>query len=615
MMMMMIQDEKNKLICYDPNCDHRKQESTNTPDKRPEILYKYMTLKRFMESFNDYLDGKLYFAGLDSMNDPMESIPSKFRVMRVKRTHDDFEAAQKFYTKMERYKICSLTESNTNFAMWSHYAKNHTGVCVGFKIKSNEELAKIKPPVRLEKIKYVPKIPIIPQNLKGSDEELLKIILCTKLEPWHYEQEWRLFAERGNAGMLEVGEVAEIILGYKCPLDLTKLKPITPDKVSKVKLRKSPAQVCEAVDLVVDAKTEETSDHYLSGDWEYTVTNGEAAIEGYYGMESNIDIPSHIDSLPVVTVKQWGFAGHIKLVSITIPEGVREIEWNVFAYCTGLVSISIPKNVTKIGDAAFAGCTALDVIDVDTDNPCYSSIDGVLFDKTGKKLYACPAGKKGTYTVPEGVTEISNAAFEGCANLTSVIIPSSVSMIGVAAFAGCSELSAVNIPEGVTEIGYNTFAKCAKLTAVVIPSSVVEIGITAFAQSGITSITIPSGVRIIGTSAFALCPALIDVAIAEGVEEIGDGAFEGCEKLRRVNIPGSVMTIKDYAFSGCLALACVTFGEGSNIEEGSFGKGAFFKDPLEFLSDVISLKCEYLSSNPHAGTYMWEQDKKMWRKQ
>ena len=37
--------------------------------------------------------------------------------------------------------------------------------------------------------------------------------------------------------------------------------------------------------------------------------------------------------------------------------------------------------------------------------------------------------------IPDGVIEIGGAAFNGCDNLTSVIIPSSVTKIGIDAFA------------------------------------------------------------------------------------------------------------------------------------------------------------------------------------
>ncbi|MFR3445138.1 MAG: leucine-rich repeat protein, partial [Segatella copri] len=42
-----------------------------------------------------------------------------------------------------------------------------------------------------------------------------------------------------------------------------------------------------------------------------------------------------------------------------------------------------------------------------------------------------------------GVTEIGNAAFEGCSGLTSLTLPSDVTEIGNAAFEGCSGLTSL----------------------------------------------------------------------------------------------------------------------------------------------------------------------------
>ena len=63
----------------------------------------------------------------------------------------------------------------------------------------------------------------------------------------------------------------------------------------------------------------------------------------------------------------------------------------------------------------FKGCTALESIEVDEDNPALKSVDGILFNKDGSKLYAYPAGKKAdSYVVPEDVTWVGMNAFNGC---------------------------------------------------------------------------------------------------------------------------------------------------------------------------------------------------------
>ena len=67
---------------------------------------------------------------------------------------------------------------------------------------------------------------------------------------------------------------------------------------------------------------------------------------------------------------------------------------------------------------------------MDALNSVYSSVDGVLFNKSQTTLIQYPGGKAGSYTIPNSVTSIGDYAFSGCTSLTSVTIPNSVTSIG-----------------------------------------------------------------------------------------------------------------------------------------------------------------------------------------
>ena len=64
---------------------------------------------------------------------------------------------------------------------------------------------------------------------------------------------------------------------------------------------------------------------------------------------------------------------------------------------------------------------------MDTQNAFYSSVDGVLFDKSQTTLIYCPQGKAGTCTIPGSVRSIGANAFSECYNLRTIMIPNSVS--------------------------------------------------------------------------------------------------------------------------------------------------------------------------------------------
>lgn len=97
---------------------------------------------------------------------------------------------------------------------------------------------------------------------------------------------------------------------------------------------------------------------------------------------------------------------------LMLPEECTGIRSGAFSG-TGaqIAELYIPAGVTVIEDGAFIGLDSLTYIDVDGSNPVYTNINGVLFDSTATVLLAFPAGRIGSYLLPEQVTQIANGAF------------------------------------------------------------------------------------------------------------------------------------------------------------------------------------------------------------
>jgi hypothetical protein len=112
-----------------------------------------------------------------------------------------------------------------------------------------------------------------------------------------------------------------------------------------------------------------------------------------------------------------------------------------------------------------------------------------LFNQSQTTLIQYPAGKVGSYSVPNSITNIEPGAFRYCTGLTNVTIGSGVTSIGDQAFSGCTSLTSVTIPNTVTNIGYNAFSYCVNLTSVTIPNSVTSIQWHAFSYcTNLTSV-------------------------------------------------------------------------------------------------------------------------------
>jgi hypothetical protein len=216
----------------------------------------------------------------------------------------------------------------------------------------------------------------------------------------------------------------------------------------------------------------------------YVTANGKVTIWEYVDDGGAITIPDTINGLPVTRIGIACFGNAWKLKHVTIPNSVTSIGVGAFDGCSGLTNIAIPPSVTSIGfnsldnytNTSFGRCINLKAITVDADNPAYSSLDGVLFNKVRTTLIQFPAGRTGSYTIPHGVTRIENGAFYGCGGLTAVKIPNSVTSIGDYAFHECRQLGDINIPTSVITIGACIFWGDERFDHFVFPKSVFNLG-------------------------------------------------------------------------------------------------------------------------------------------
>ena len=182
------------------------------------------------------------------------------------------------------------------------------------------------------------------------------------------------------------------------------------------------------------------------------------------GRTGDVTFPS-----TVTTIGANAFLRCVSVTSITISEGVTTIAAGAFSSCLSLTSITIPSSVTSFVPPTY--CTSLTDINVSPDNPNYTSVGGVLYNKDRTHLLNFPMGRTGEFIIPSTVIHIENGAFAHSA-LTSVTIPSTVRQIYPDAFNSCESLASVTISEGVTFIGYMAFAHCPALTDLTIPSTV-----------------------------------------------------------------------------------------------------------------------------------------------
>ena len=369
------------------------------------------------------------------------------------------------------------------------------------------------------------------------------------------------------------------------------------------------------------------------GIWGFTTNAGNSGLTltSFIGTNTVVATPASINGLPVIfmggdmfwgitnlsavtissniiDIEDYVFEGCTSLTNITIPDSVTGIGNYTFSDCSSLVNLTIPASVTRIGSQDFLNCTSLSAIYVETNDPSYASVNGVLFNKNQTIIVQYPPGKIGNYTIPDGVTSIESGAFYGSAGLTGVTITESLTSIAEGDFEWCLGLTNVIIGNSVTNVGAYAFADCEHLAGIMLGTNVAIIGNDAFLYChSLTNLTIPGSVTSIGEEAFNSCLGLTNIMIPDGLTNIGQAAFDICTSLTAITVatnnpsyssvdgvlfdknqttliqypiakPGSKYTIGDSvtsigneAFDYCASLASVTIGNNvTNIGDNAF---------------------------------------------
>jgi len=302
-----------------------------------------------------------------------------------------------------------------------------------------------------------------------------------------------------------------------------------------------------------------------------------------------------------------------------------------------------------------------------TDNKCYTQTfkDSLLTIPTciehDGKTYMVKCIEKYAFSewvgikrvvVNEGIEEIHDKSFMGCANLKTISIPSSVRSLGNGLFLYCISLDSIIIDKqnptfdsrdgcnAVVRTGDNTLLYGCKSTN--IPSSVETIDTYAYNGCMIKEVDIPTGVKRINRAAFFDCPLLERIHLSSSVEEIEHEAVIKCPNIVSItvdvdnenydsrgncnaiidkwqeelilgcsftDIPTGVSTIGEYAFRDCMNLYSIIIPEGVDyIEDGAFMDCHNLKEvilPSSLIEikgganfeNCISLDCVYIPQN------------------
>ena len=237
---------------------------------------------------------------------------------------------------------------------------------------------------------------------------------------------------------------------------------------------------------------------------------------------------------------------------IDIPDSVQTIASGTFSYAASLKRVLIGKNVrADILVGAFVSTPKLSEIQVKDDALNYTSVDGVLYNKDKTKLIAFPAAwKRGvsSYSIPEGVREISNKAFHEV-KIMNVSFPSTLKRIGNEAFR-LTALTSVNLPKGVETVEMWAFSAISSLVSVDLGGTI-TVGTMAFSHNGkLTYVNMrPEFGRLTTIKDYGFGrTSIVDLVIPDSVTSIEEHAFWSNDKLTKVHIGAKLTSLGQNAF-------------------------------------------------------------------
>lgn len=323
------------------------------------------------------------------------------------------------------------------------------------------------------------------------------------------------------------------------------------------------------------------------------------------GKLTQIDLPNTLSYIGNCAFR------NTNLQSLTLTEGITQVEYDAFANCIALTEITIPSTLTTGGHGVFSGCVNIKEVTVAPRQSIGAQISNMFDQVEIERLY-----------LPDGLVEIGDYAFKNLYWLTEIVIPSTVTKIGMYAFSSCRApivwenptiKSFINytfanyigqtltMPSSLETIGYDdtgyynssVFEGCTTTidwgdsqvvgigpysfmgylgTSITIPDSVMSIGQRAFENATNLESIIISGNTTLGNGVFSTCTNLVEVRIGEGIETLDETYTSNFVGVKNIYLPASLTTIGDSAFYDS-TIENVQIANNSNLQ--TIGANAF----------------------------------------
>lgn len=162
-----------------------------------------------------------------------------------------------------------------------------------------------------------------------------------------------------------------------------------------------------------------------------------------------------------------------------VPDTVSTIASYAFAYNEFIEEVVLPDSIVSIEVNPFKVCTNLKRISLSENNPLFGFVDGILYEKSSRRLISY-CGEKAEVHIPEGIVTIGEESFIMNGWLKKVVLPNTVRTLEKECFSFCDSLTEIVLPEGLISIKEKAFNELYDLDKLVLPRSVTFIDERAF---------------------------------------------------------------------------------------------------------------------------------------
>lgn len=262
--------------------------------------------------------------------------------------------------------------------------------------------------------------------------------------------------------------------------------------------------------------------------------------------------------------------GYSEFTSLSLPDGLKEIEDFAMVRCQYLSELTIPSSVQSIGNAAFRDCFGLTKIVMKGATPP-TLVTTAAFSGSTCPIYV-PLGSKANYL-----------ATTNWGDLESRIVESEYPADNQIYYTGTAEAVCTLPTDSTNEFDSDQTR--------------------FFSDLGYGFITFKQPLTILDDGLFYSSAgdnhALTGVVLPETLEKIGNASFRNCRSLASVKMGNNVTVIDQLAFYGCSMLSQINFSNSLEV----IGSQAFYDTHLTNVSLPQSLTCLNGVWAPSLGRY------------